>query len=81
MYIPTVYINVLYTCLPIEMVQYSDKKMFIKLKSIRKLYSHLPHTVNELKKDGGSLIITMVTITMTQSLSVKKMNLIEMTMY
>ena len=50
------------------MVKYGDQEVFIELKGIGELDSHLPDTVNELEEDGSPLVITVVSVSMTQSL-------------
>ena len=42
--------------------------MFVELKGIGELDGHLPDTVNKLEEDRSSLVITVVTISMTQPL-------------
>jgi hypothetical protein len=44
--------------------------VLIELKGIGELDGHLPDTVNELEEDGGSLVVAVVTISVTQPLSV-----------
>ena len=42
--------------------------MLVELKGIGELLCHLPDTVYELKEDGSSLIVTVVLVTMTDTL-------------
>ena len=44
--------------------------MLIELKGVGELDGHLPDTVNELEEDGSSLVVAVVTISVTQPLSV-----------
>ena len=46
------------------MIVESDKELFVELKGCGELYHHLPHTLQELGEDGGSLtnITSQVTI-------------------
>lgn len=57
-----------YMYLPVKVVKDGDKEVFIKFKGIGKLNCHLPYTVNKLQEYGCTLVITMVTVTMAESL-------------
>ena len=37
---------------PVQVIQNGDQKVLVELERIRKLLCHLPHTVDELNKDG-----------------------------
>ena len=50
------------------MIQNGDQEVFIELEGIGELLCHLPDTVYELKEDGSSLVVTVVLVTMTDSL-------------
>ena len=54
--------------IPVQVIQNGDQEVFIELKGIGELLCHLPDTVYELKEDGSSLIITVVLVTMTNTL-------------
>ena len=50
------------------MVEDGDQEMLVELKGVGKLFSHLPHTVNELDKDGRPLVVTVVLVSMSDAL-------------
>ena len=54
--------------IPVEMVQNGDQEVFVELKGVRELFGHLPDTVYELDKDGCSLIVAMVLVSVTDAL-------------
>ena len=70
-----------HTHTPVEMVEDGDEEVLVELKCVRELDSHLPDTVHELDKDGGSLIITAVAITMTNSLHMGRVAVSLLCMY
>ena len=50
------------------MIQNGDQEVLVELKGIGELLCHLPDTVYELKEDRSSLIVTVVLVTMTDTL-------------
>lgn len=59
------------------MVKDGDQEVFVELKGIGELDSHLPDTVNELEEDGSPLVITVVSVSMTQSLLAGRKKLVK----
>lgn len=58
--------------LPVHVIQNGDQEVLIELKGVGELLCHLPDTVYELNKDGSSLIIIVVPVTMTNTLHRQK---------
>lgn len=54
--------------IPVQVIQNGDQEVLVELKGIGELLCHLPDTVYELKEDGSSLIVTVVLVTMTDTL-------------
>ncbi len=61
--------------MPVQVVEDGHEEVFVELKGVRELNSHLPHTIHELYKDGCPLVITAVLITVTNSLDVERESL------
>lgn len=52
----------------VQMIQNGDEKMFVEFKRMRILLHHLPNTVDKLQKDGRSIGIRMMVVSMADSL-------------
>ncbi len=50
------------------MVKDGDEKVVVELESIGELAGNLPHTIDELKKDGRAVRIRVTVITVADSL-------------
>lgn len=52
----------------VEMIENGDQKIFIELKSVRKLLRDLPHTVNKLQEYGRTIRVRVVIVSVTDAL-------------
>lgn len=50
------------------MIQNGDQEMFVEFERMRKLFAHLPHTVDELQEHRRSISIWMMIVTVANSL-------------